>query len=276
MSAPGVSRRDWLRSAFGLAAAAALPAASAASERLFFANPEGGYRFLPGNPVFATGAVAEPGHAFVRAWLRKWVPLEAGFDAIRRHLLAEERPLRALAGIELRMPRQLSQEEFAEFNRPYVERLKDWDLLIEGFNPVSRTNVVPAAFGPEEPSLHAFCYCVPLAGAARGFAMSGMTEAGPSGIVAAGDVSGEGMRRKLTQVLTLVTRRLEELGVGWADATHIDIYSAHDFGNALGVLMEPALGPALRRGIRHYHGRPPVVGLELELEARALAREIML
>jgi hypothetical protein len=265
------SRREWCRYAGGLLAAAAVAPLMAKTQRSFTANPEGGYSFLPGNPVFAGGAVAEPGHTFVHALLRRWLPLEAGFDAIERHLASVERPLRALAGIELRLPRQFTQQEFAEFNAPYVERLKRWNLLIDGFNPISRTNVVPGAAPPDEPSVHAFSYSVPQVSGIRGFVMSGMTE----GTVAQGESNGDGMRRKLAQVVSTVSRRLEDLGVGWADATHIDIYSTNDFGSSLGSLLEPALGSSLRRGIRHHYGRPPVIGLELELEARGLQREIV-
>jgi hypothetical protein len=31
----------------------------------------------------------------------------------------------------------------------------------------------------------------------------------------------------------------------------------------------------MQRGVRWHHGRPPVTGLELELEARAVAREVI-
>ena len=277
MRSAAQSRRHFLRSAFGMTvAAAAWPVLPASSERTFTANEEGGYRFLAANPVFAAGAVALSGYAFVRAMLRRWLPLEEGFEAVRKHLQSEGRPLRALAGIELRLPRQLSAEEFAAFNAPYVEQLRNWEIMINGFNPIARTNVVPAAQEPGEPSLHAFSYCVPSAGAPRSFVMSGMTEISANGVIAAGDVSSEGMRRKLAQVLVMVSQRLEELNVGWSDATHIDLYSAHDFGGTPGALMERALGSGLRRGIRHHHGRPPVIGLELELEARGLAREIVI
>jgi hypothetical protein len=276
MSGAARSRRDFLRSAFGMAVAAGTwPVLAASSERTFTANEEGGYRFLAGNPVFAAGAVALSGYAFVRAMLRRWLPLDEGFEAIRRHLQSEGRPLRALGGIELRLPRQLSAEEFAEFNAPYIEQLRNWEVMINGFNPISRTNVVPAALEPEQPSVHAFSYCVPSAGASRSFVMSGMTEISANGVTAAGDVSAEGMRRKLSQVVAVVSQRLDELNVAWSDATHIDLYSAHDFGGTPGALMERALGSGLRRGIRHHHGRPPVIGLELELEARGLARELV-
>jgi hypothetical protein len=238
-------------------------------------NAQGGYRFLPGNPVFAGGALADSGFAFVHAIFARWLPFDAGLHAVERHLTAIGRPMRALAGLELRLPRQLTAEEFAAFNAPYIERLARWGMPIDGMNPVSRTNVAPANDPPDEPCVHAFSYCVPVDGYSRSYVMSGMTEGGAS-VVAAGDTSAEGMRRKLAHVAGVVTRRMQQLGVDWGDASHIDLYAAHDFGEPPGRLLEPVLGSALSRGLRWHHGRPPVVGLELELESRGLARELVL
>lgn len=267
-------RRRALRGGVALIAATALPAPAQTPWKLT-ANDAGAYRFLPGNPVFAGGAVAEPGFAFVHALLRAWMPLEAALALIERHLKSEGRPMAALAGLELRLPRQLSADEFGDFNKLYLTLLNARGVNVDGLNPISRTNVAPASAAPDEAQVHAFSYCVPMPGAARSFVMSGITEGGPGGIVAPGDTSADGMRHKLIQVVDSVSRRLEELGMGWADATHIDIYTANDFGVPLLRLLEPALGPGLRRGVRQHYGRPPVVGLELELEARGLAREII-
>ena len=268
-------RRRLLAATGALFAAGVLPAAAQSDWRLI-AREGGGYRFMPGNPVFAGGAVAEPGFAFVHGLLRQWLPLGAALEAIDRHLRAENRSMAALAGLELRLPEQLMPDAFADFNREYLALLGERGVLFEGLNPVSRTNVAPAAGAPSEPSVHAFSYCAPLPGASRSFVMSGMTEGGPGGVVAAGDVSTEGMRRKLVRVIDLVSGRLEALGMGWADATHIDLYAAHDFGAPLPRLLEPALAGGLRRGIRLHYGRPPIIGLEVELEARALAREVLI
>lgn len=267
-------RRRALRTGMALVSAAALTARAQSAWKLI-ANEAGSYRFLPGNPVFAGGAVAEAGFAFVHALLRSWLPLDAALVLIEQHLKGEGRPIAALAGLELRLPRQLSVEEFGDFNKRYLALLNGLGVNVEGLNPISRTNVAPASAAADEPMVHGFSYSVPMTGATRGFVMSGITEGGPGGIVALGDTSAEGMRRKLIQVVESVSRRLEELGMGWADATHIDIYTANDFGAPLLRLLEPALAQGLRRGIRQHYGRPPIVGLELELEARGLVREIV-
>lgn len=244
-----------------------------AQSRSLMLRPDGGFRFLPGSPVFAGGAVAEPGFAIVHALLSRWLPLDQGYELVERHLQSTGRPMQALCGMQLRLPRQLSIEEFTAFNAPYVARLEQWGVVQDRANPVSRTNVSPAEAAPGEASLHAFTYTIPYSGKARTFTMSGMTERGPGGsIVAQGDASPEGMRSKLAYVLGSVSDRLAELGFGWRDATHVEMYSGVEIPGALGALAARASG-ALPRGVRWYYGRPPVTGLEVELEARAVLRE---
>jgi len=100
-----------------------------------------------------------------------------------------------------------------------------------------------------------------------------MTERGPGGAVAAaGDTSPEGMQKKLAYLVGAVTDRIAELGFGWRDATHVELYSGVEIPGALATLAQRAEGAA-PRGVRWHHGRPPVTGLEVELEARAVLRE---
>jgi hypothetical protein len=105
--------------------------------------------------------------------------------------------------------------------------------------------------------------------------MSGMTERGPGvSIIAPGDVSPAGMQTKLAHVMSVVTGRLAELGFDWRNATHVELYAAEEIPGAMATLAAKATG-AMLRGVRWHYGRPPVVGLEVELEARAVAREVI-
>ena len=239
-------------------------------------QPRGGFRFLPGGPVYAGGVVAAQGYEIVHAVLRPWLPLEEAYALIERHLAARERPVQALCGMELRIPAQLSMAGFRAFNQPYIERLVRWGLLVEGRNPVCRTNVAPVHEPPEQPSVHGFSYTVPGGRDGSSFVMSGMTELGPGGVVAAGDSSPEGMRRKLRFVFDAVSARLAELGQSWESATQVEFYAAAAPGGLLEDFLAPAAGGAARRGIRWHLGRPPVEGVEVELEARAAWREEIL
>lgn len=240
-------------------------------------TPQGrGYRFLPGGQVFAGGAVALPGFEIVHAVLHPWLPLEEGYAFVEAHLAAAGRSPQDLVGMELRLPRQLTIDEFQQFNGPYVERLIRWGLLVEGRNPVSRTNVVPAFEPPPEPVLHGFSYVVPSETQIRTFVMAGMTENSPAGIVAAGDVSPEGMRKKVSHVIRAVTQRVESLGVAAGDASHVEFYAAQPVESLVIELLAPAMGDATHRGLRWHYGRPPVQGLEVELEVRRVRQERIL
>lgn len=239
-------------------------------------QPAGGLRFAPGGQVFATGAVAAEGHGLVHAVLDPWLPLDEGYALVEAHLRALGRPMQALCGMELRLPRQLTREEFDAFNQPYVQRLIEWGLFAQGRNPVSRTNVAPAMDPPEQPMLHAFTYSLPGLDGARDFVMAGTTETGPGGrIIAAGDTSAAGLREKVRYLIDAVSRRLDGLGRHYGDASHIDFYSALPAEGLVTDLLIPAIDAAGRRGLRWHFGRPPVTGLEVELEARRVSREIL-
>jgi len=240
-------------------------------------QPVGGLRFAPGGQVFAAGAVAAEGHGLVHAVLDPWLPLDQGYAFVEAHLRALGRPMQALCGMELRLPRQLSRNEFDVFNQPYVQRLLEWGLFVEGRNPVSRTNVAPAMDPPEQPMLHGFTFAMPGLGSRRDFVMAGMTETGPGGqIIAAGDTSAAGMREKIRFVIGAVSRRLAGLGRTYADASHVEFYAALPADALVADLLIPAIDAAGRFGLRWHLGRPPVVGLEVELEARRVARETVL
>jgi hypothetical protein len=269
-------RRTLVRGGLALAGMTLMPSAWAQSPALV-QQPEGGFRFLPGGPVFAGGAVAQPGFEIVHAVLKPWLAHDQGYAFIERHLARAGRPMRALCGMELRLPRQLSMDEFRAFNQPYVQRLIEWGLLMEGRNPVSRTNVAPALEPPEVPSLHGFSYTVPSTSAAATFVMSGITERGPDGRpIAAGDTSVTGMREKVSFVIGAVTNRLGELGLTFRDASQVEFYSAGNVETVLSEVLLPAIEEPARRGLRWHFGRPPVTGLEVELEARGVTQEFIL
>jgi hypothetical protein len=269
-------RRTLLRGGLALAGMTLMPSARAQVPTLL-QQPDGGFRFLPGGPVFAGGALAQPGFEIVHAVLKPWLPLDQGYAFIERHLAAAGRPMRALCGMELRLPRQLSMDEFRAFNQPYQQRLIQWGLLVEGRNPVSRTNVAPALEPPEVPSMHGFSYTMPASSVMATFVMSGITERGPDGRpIAAGDTSVTAMREKVSFVIGAVASRLGELGLTFRDATQVEFYAAESVETVLSQLLLPAIEEPARRGLRWHFGRPPVTGLEVELEARAVTREVIL
>ena len=122
---------------------------------------------------------------------------EKGYELIALHLQQLGRPIQALCGMELRIPQPLSPQGFAEFNAPYVQRLADWNVLVDGLNPTARTNVALAVHPVAEPSLYGFSYTVPTDHARPSFVLSGAAEIRRSEkgseIVSRGDVSPRGV-----------------------------------------------------------------------------------
>ena len=241
----------------------------------------GGYRFLPGIPAFSSGTVATSGHEIVHATLASPVPWRDGFARIDRHLREQGRPRTALCGIELRSPEPFTFDGFAKFNDGYRSLLGEWGILVGDDNPIPRTNVAPVAAIPAEPSLYAFAYTAPGATPSPTFIVAGAGEMrdrgqGAQGIVRHGDTSPEGMREKARFVMGVMQERLRALGGDWGRVTAIDVYAAEPIHS---FLVEDILRPAgagAIHGVRWFPSRPPIRGLEFEMDLRGVAREIVL
>jgi len=142
--------------------------------------------------------------------------------------------------------------------------------------------VCPEIDPPATPSLYAFCYTVPAeAGYARtDFVAAGSGEAnGASGpyadrIVRRGDTSPEGLREKASFVLGAMERRMSGLGRSWADVTATQLYTVFDIYPALAE--EFVRRGATAAGLTWHYARPPVLGLDVEVDVRGLSREIVL
>lgn len=242
-------------------------------------NPKGNFRFITGRNPFSSGAVANAGYEIVRAVFESLLPLEEGFVRIEEHLRAVGRPLNALCGMELRIPRALSLEEFKQFNRPYVQRLAAWGTQVGDLNPVARTNVAPEINLPAAPSVFGFSYTVPSNRDQSTFVISGAPEVKLIGnqrtIVAPGDVSPAGMRQKIAQVLDSLHLLLQEVGATWADATAIGVYTIYDIHPHLEKMLRE-IPSASVRGLTWQYARPPVADADFEMDVRRVFQELIL
>jgi hypothetical protein len=243
-------------------------------------HPTGGYRFLTGIAPYSRGVVSATGHEIVHAVLRRPVPHVQGFDLIEKHLAAEERPLTALCGVELRCPTPYSFEGFAEFNGGYAQILEGWGLFVDGVNPVARTNVAPEINPPAEPVLYGFSYARPCdPSRPPTFVVAGAGEL-PEGVLAAeaivraGDDSPEAIGAKAMFVVRLMEDRLVDLGVGWPEVTDIDVYTVHPIDRLLPRVVLHRAGPAAVHGTRWFYSRPPIVGIEYEMDLRGVRTEV--
>lgn len=245
----------------------------------------GGYRYISAVFQYSGGVAAQPGFEIERARFARALPLADAYAAVEAHLRALGRPSTAFAACELRSPEPFTDQGFIEFNRVYVKTLERWGIYKSGdrpVNPVARTNVCPVHDAPAEPVMYAFSYTVPAKGGKAphpSFIISGSGDARADGstysdrVIRYQDTSPEGLREKVTFVVAEMERRLALLGVSWKDAVSTQAYTVQNIGHLVGETM--AARGACAGGLVWYYARPPVVGLEYEMDVRGAVRELI-
>jgi hypothetical protein len=187
------------------------------------------------------------------------------------------RPLTAFGACELRSPAPFTEEGFKAFNEIYIKTLIEWGIMKDGVNPVARSNVCPEIAPPAEPSFHAFSFTVPATDAAPSFVVAGSGESveGKANYrdhtVRLGDTSPEGMLEKAKYVLGEMERRMSAFGGSWRDTTGVQVYTVHDIHPFLA--SELGRRGAARHGVTWHFNRPPVVGLDYEMDCRCVHSE---
>lgn len=241
----------------------------------------GGYRYISAVFQYSGGVAAEPGFEIERARLAQPVPIADGFKAVEAHLKAIGRPSTAFAACELRSPAPFTEQGFIDFNRHYVQTLERWGIYKDEVNPVARTNVCPEYAKPASPSLYAFSYTVAARSKRGSFIVAGGADAVEVGegplqgrIVRYGETSKEAMREKVRFTVALMGGRVRALGFEWKDAISTQAYTVQDIGAVVGdEVFKQGAAPG---GLTWTYCRPPVVGLEYEMDVRGAAREIVL
>lgn len=273
------TRRGFLRSsALAAGAAGVLHNAGAAVVDL---HPKGNFRFLRGIAPYSSGAIAERNYQIVHVTFAVPPPYHLGFVEIDRHLEQEQRPPESLCGIELRSPRPFTFDGFNQFNEGYIEELKKRDLLVNGVNPVARTNVAPEVNPPSEVLLYGFSYTAPATTTKPTFVIAGAGELSGErldarDIIRRGDVSAAGLRDKAVHVLGIMDERLRALGALWRDVTIFEVYTVHNIGPMMKDLLLTRAGGAAVHGIDWHFARPPIQQIEFEMDVRGCLRELVL
>lgn len=234
----------------------------------------GGYAYVPGVFQYSAGVRALPGHHIVRVRFTRVVPMAEGFQAIAALLGTLGRPLTAFCACELRSPAPFTEVGFEAFNRAYAGVLSEWGVMTGERNPVARSNVCPEIEPPGEPGFHAFCFTATGDEAGPSFVVAGSGEV-PEGranyrdhIIRPGDVSADGMREKAAFVMAEMERRMAILGTGWDSVTGTQIYTVRDIASFMadGLVRRGAA----RHGLTWHHARPPIVGLDYEMDCRGV------
>lgn len=239
----------------------------------------GGYRYIPAVFQYSGGVGAEPGFSIERVTFRNPIPLARGFERVAQLIEERGRPLTAFCACELRSPAPFTDDGFRAFNEVYVRTLAAWDVYDASArtNPVARSNVCPAINAPAEPSLHAFSFTVPAGSAAPTFVVSGSGEAREGGAsygertVRYGETDAAAMREKAVFVLGEMERRLKLLGFTWNNTTATQVYTVQDLYPFLAD--EIIARGAARHGLTWHLCRPPVRGLEYEMDCRGVGAE---
>jgi hypothetical protein len=146
-------------------------------------------------------------------------------------------------------------------------------------NPVARSNVCPEIDRPDTPSFHAFSFVVPADGA-RSFVIAGSGEAregdGPyrDKTVRHGETSPDAIAEKMRFVMGQMETRMAALEAGWPMVTATQVYTVHDIHPTLA--QDIVARGAAHHGVTWHFCRPPVVGLEYEMDCRAVFDERVL
>ena len=239
----------------------------------------GSYRFVPSVFQYSGGVAAFAGHEIRRVRFQDPVAVPVGFERIEEIIRAAGRPLTAFCACELRSPGQFTEAGFRAFNETYVATLQKWGLFDGGVNPVARSNVCPEIDPPPVPSFHAFSFTVEADRPTPTFVIAGSGEAregeGSYGerTVRAGETTPDAMREKAGFVLGEMERRLGLLGFGWPDTTRVQVYTVHDIHPFLadGIVRRGAA----RSGLTWHYARPPVRGLEYEMDCARIMHEVV-
>jgi len=240
----------------------------------------GGYRYLEGVFQYSGGVRAVEGYRLERVRFRDLPVVSEGFERIERYLGDLGLPLTSFCACELRSPAQFTEAGFRSFNEGYVKTLERWGIFRDGLNPVARSNVCPEIDPPAAPVVHAFSFARPSGAAAPSFVIAGSGEVTEGRgnyrdhIVAYGDTSPAGMKQKARCVLDEMERRLGALGVGWKDTTDTQVYTVFDVHSYLADDL--VRRGAASRGFSWHFCRPPILGLEFEMDCRGVATEVML
>jgi hypothetical protein len=251
-------------------------------ERAMSAIPflAGGFSYAPGVFQYSAGVRALPHHTIERVRFARVVPMAEGFRRIAAFLTDRGRPLTAFCACELRSPAPFTEDGFLAFNRAYATVLTQWGLISGDANPVARSNVCPEIDKPAEPGFHGFCFTSPSSDVAASFVVAGSGEAREGQgnyrdhTVRPGDVSPDGLRAKADFVMSEMERRMAVLGVAWPDVTATQIYTVHNIHPFLPDLL--VRRGAARHGLTWHYARPPVVGLDYEMDCRGVAAERVL
>lgn len=239
-------------------------------------HPSGDFRFLPAITAYSAGFAASDGYEITALRLLDCPTLSIGFERIDEEIKRRELPASALTGLQLRSPGAFTFEAFAKFNDEYCQLLIDRGLIIDGVNPISRTNVIPLHQQPSAPSIAVAFIVNPTQGlGGSDFVVAGAGEVsgdlGPENIVARGDLTQKGLSLKVECVLDIMLERLHALEASEESPTVVNVYTVHEISGLAGMI-EMKLPTISRNGYTTWLTRPPVKEIEFEMDCASYSK----
>ena len=224
-------------------------------------------------------SAAEPGYAVERVTFRDPIPLERGFERVEAIIEARGRPLTAFCACELRSPAPFTDAGFRGFNELYVATLARWGIYdaatkstpSRAATSVPRWTRRPSRRSTPSPSrwqpMHARRPSWSPAAAKRREGGASYRER----TVRYGETSADGNARKSRLRPGRDGAPPEAARLRWADTTATQVYTVHELHPFLAD--EIVRRGAARGGLTWHFCRPPVQGLEYEMDCRGVAGE---
>ncbi len=232
-------------------------------------HPGASFRYLPAITAYSAGFATTDGFEITALRLHDCPTLAIGFERIDKEIQRRGLTPNALAGLQLRSPGAFSFEGFAEFNDEYRQSLIKRGLIIDGVNPISRTNVIPIDQGPAVPTIAVAFIVHPSQGqGGSDFVVAGAGEVdgelGPENMSLARSKS-KGLSLKVDCVLNIMLERLHALGASGQSPTNVNVYTAHEITDLSGMI-EKKLSTVSKNGYSTWLTRPPVKEIEFEMD----------
>jgi hypothetical protein len=162
-------------------------------------------------------------------------------------------------------------DECRAIHRDYLALLGEWDIPVDGLIPIARSNVAPLGQPQPEILLYGFSYTVPSPGAPPSFFISASPEKGD---VRPGESTPDALQEKMASAMQSMQTGLAALEMDWAAVTGLSIYTHHDVHAFFEQGIIATMGPSAVHGIHWYFGPPPIIGIEVEIDVRAIRQEI--
>ena len=240
-------------------------------------NVRAGYSFLEGIAPYSSGVIAAPGYEITHVTLAVSLPWEEGMQAARKYVQSLGLSQWSLCGFELRCPQPHTMDGFIDFNAGYRAVLQDWDMYVDGENPIARTNVSPVLNSPSETMLYGFSVCQESQIDWNTFVIAGGGELvgglRNGAIVCQGKSDQAAMLEKARTVARLMKTRLDGLGANGERLSTIDVYTAHNLHPLIEGAIAAEIGEVAQRGLQWFYTRPPIIDIEFEMDMRGVQQE---